>query len=68
MALLITLTITSVAGYVKMTVNEEIEALFAGLVACLGLFLSLFFAPILIKLALLSVLLLLPKKNIVSNY
>lgn len=64
MALLITLTITSVAGYIKMTVNEEIEAVFAGLIACLGLFLSLFFAPILIKLALLTVLLLLPKNLI----
>lgn len=61
MALLITLTITSVAGYIKMTVSEEIEALFAGLVTCIGLFLSLFFAPILIKLVLLAILLLLPK-------
>ena len=57
MALIITLTITSIAGYIKMTVNEEVEALFATLVACLGLFLSLFFAPILIKLALLAILL-----------
>lgn len=65
MALAIALTITSVAGYIRMTVNEEIEAVFAGLIACLGLFLSLFFAPILIKLALLAVLLLLPKTNLV---
>ena len=65
MALLIALTITSIAGYIKMTVSEEIEAVFAGLIACLGLFLSLFFAPILIKLALLAVLLMLPKANLV---
>ena len=65
MSLLITLTITSVAGYLKMTVSEEIEALFAGLVACLGLFLSLFFAPIIIKLVLLTLLLLLPKPRLV---
>ena len=67
MALIIALTITTVAGYLKMTVNEEIEALFATLVVCLGLFLSLFFAPILIKLALLALLLILPStrtKNI----
>ena len=57
MALIITLTITSIAGYIKMTVNEEVEAVFATLVACLGLVLSLFFAPILIKLALLAILL-----------
>ena len=65
MALAIALTITSIAGYIKMTVNEEIEAVFAGLVVCLGLFLSLFFAPILIKLALLGILLVLPKANLV---
>ena len=65
MSLLITLTIASVAGYLKMTVSEEIEALFAGLVACLGLFLSLFFAPIIIKLVLLTLLLLLPKPRLV---
>ena len=65
MSLLITLTITSVAGYLKMTVNEEIEAVFAGLVACIGLFLSLFFAPILIKLVLLTVLLMLPKTKLI---
>ena len=65
MALAIALTITSVAGYIKIKVNEEIEAVFAGLIACLGLFLSLFFAPILIKLALLAILLFLPKANFV---
>ena len=66
MALLITLTITSIAGYIKMTVNEEIEALFAGLIACLGLFLSLFFAPISIKIILLAILLI--HKNAIANY
>ena len=65
MALLIALTLTTVAGYIKITVNEEIEAVFAGLVACLGLFLSLFFAPILIKLALLALLLILPKAKLI---
>lgn len=65
MNLLITLTIASVAGYLKMTVNEEIEAVFAGLVACLCAFLSLIFAPLLLKLALLAILLLLPKANLV---
>ena len=65
MNLLITLTIASVAGYIKMTVNEEIEAVFAGLVACLCAFLSLIFAPLLLKLGLLAILLLLPKANLV---
>ena len=65
MALLIALTITSIAGYIKMTVEEEIEAVFAGLIACIGIFLSLFFAPILIKLALLAILVALPKGNLI---
>lgn len=65
MALLITLTMTGIAGYLRMTLTEEIEAMSAGLVACLGLFLSLFFAPILIKLALLAVLLIFPKSSLV---
>lgn len=65
MALLITLTITSIAGYIKITVDEEIEAVSASLVVCLGLFLSLFFAPMLIKLALLAVLLIFPTKKLV---
>ena len=64
MNLLITLTIASVAGYIKMTVNEEIEAVFAGLVACLCAFPSLIFAPLLLKLGLLAILLLLPKANL----
>jgi hypothetical protein len=66
MALLITLTLTGVAGYLNLKLTEEIEAVSAGLVACIGLFLSLFFAPLLIKLALLSILLALPK--LTSNY
>ena len=65
MTLLITLTIASIAGYLKMTLTEEIEAVFAGLVACLCLFLSLFFAPILIKFALLAVLLFFSKANFI---
>lgn len=65
MILLITLTLTGVAGYLKMTLTEEVEAVSAGLVACLCLFLSLFFAPILIKLVLLGVLLFFPKANLV---
>ncbi len=64
MALIIALTITSIAGYLKMTVNEEIEALFATLVTCLGLFLSLFFAPIALKLVILALLLLPPSTKI----
>ena len=64
MALLITLTMTGVAGYLQMTVDEEIEAVSAGLVVCIGLFLSLFFAPILLKLVLLGVLLVFPKTNL----
>lgn len=66
MILLITLTLTGVAGYLKITLTEDVEAMSAGLVACLGLFLSLFFAPIVIKLALLAVLLLFPKTTLVS--
>ena len=65
MTLLIALTIASIAGYLKMTLAEEIEAVFAGLVACLCLFLSLFFAPILIKLTLLAILLFFPKTTLV---
>ena len=65
MNLLITLTIASVAGYLKMTVNEEIEAVFAGLIACLCIVLSLIFAPLLLKFALLTVLLIIPKANLV---
>lgn len=66
MILLITLTLTGVAGYLKITLTEDVEAMSAGLVACLGLFLSLFFAPIVIKLALLVALLLFPKTTLVS--
>ena len=64
MALLITLTMTGVAGYLQMTVDEEIEAVSAGLVVCIGLFLSLFFAPIFLRLVLLAVLLIFPKTNL----
>ena len=61
MSLLITLTIASVAGYLKMTLTEEVEAVAAGLVACLGVVLSLIFAPLLLKLILLASLLVFPK-------
>ena len=65
MTLAIALTIASIAGYFKITLTEETEAVFAGLVACLGLFLSLFFAPILIKFAFLAVLLFFPKATFI---
>ena len=61
MTLLVTLTIASVAAYLKMTLTEEIEALFAGLVTVLCIVLSLIFAPFLLKLTVLAVLLLLSK-------
>ena len=61
MGLLITLTIASIAGYLKMTLTEEIEAVSAGLVACLCVVLSLIFAPLLLKLILLAALLVFPK-------
>ncbi len=56
MSLLITLTIASVAGYLKMTLAEEVEALFAGLVGCVCVVLGIIFAPWIIKLALLAAL------------
>lgn len=52
MSLLITLTIASIAGYLKTTLAEETEAIFAGLIACLCTVLSLIFAPLLLKLTL----------------
>lgn len=58
---LFTLTLTGIARYLNLKLTEEIEAMSAGLVACIGLFLSLFFAPILVKIALLTILLTLPK-------
>ena len=64
MTLLITLTLTAVAGYLNMKLTEEVESLSAGIVACLCLFLSLFFAPLLIKILLLAMLVLMPRKNI----
>ena len=62
MTVLITLTIASIAGYLKMTLTEEIEALFAGLVGCLGVVLSIIFAPLLLKITLLAALLLISKR------
>ncbi len=64
MILIITLTLTAIAGYLKVKLHEEVESLSAGLVAILCLFLSLFFAPLLIKLLLLTILLVTnPSKN-----
>lgn len=65
MILLISLILTTVAGYLKITLTEEIENVSAGLVTCLCLFLSLFFAPLFLKLFLLLVLLILPKIKLV---
>ncbi len=63
MFLIITLTLTLIAGYLKVKLHEEIESLSAGLVAILCLFLSLVVAPLLIKLLLLVILLIYPNKN-----
>ena len=64
MILIITLTLTAIASYLKVKLHEEVESLSAGLVAILCLFLSLFFAPLLIKLLLLTILLITkPNKN-----
>ncbi len=63
MILIITLTLTAIASYLKVKLHEEVESLSAGLVAILCLFLSLFFAPLLIKLLLLTILLINPGKN-----
>ena len=65
MSLLIALTIASIAGYLKMTLTEEVEAMSAGLVACICVVLSLIFAPLILKLVLLAVLFKLPKANLV---
>ena len=62
MTILTTLTMASVVGYLKMTLTEEIEALFAGLVGCLGVVLSIIFAPLILKLTLLAALLLISHK------
>ena len=64
MIVIITLTLTAIASYLKVKLREEVESLSAGLVAILCLFLSLFFAPLLIKLLLLTILLITkPNKN-----
>ena len=58
MTLLITLAIASVAGgYLRMTLTEEIEALFAGSIVCFSLLLGIIVAPLPLKLVLLAVLL-----------
>jgi hypothetical protein len=56
MSLLFTLTIASIAGYLKMTLTEEVEALFAGLVGCFCIILGIICAPWILKLALLTAL------------
>lgn len=65
MSLLIALTIAIVAGYLKITLTEEVEAMFAGLVAFVCAILSIIFAPLLLKLFLLAILLKLPEANLV---
>jgi hypothetical protein len=45
MSLLINLTIASIPKYLKMTLTEEVEALFAGLVGCFCIILGIIFAP-----------------------
>ena len=67
MILIITLTLTAIASYLKIKLHEEVESLSAGLVAILCLFLSLFFAPLLIKLLLLTILLINPSKHFKLN-
>lgn len=64
MILLISVILTAIAGYLKITLTEEIENVSAGLVTCICLFLSLFFAPLWLKSSLLIVLLLLPKSKL----
>jgi hypothetical protein len=63
MVLIITLTLTLLAGYLKVKLHEEVESLFAGLIALICLFLSLVFAPLSIKFLLLTLLLFNPSKN-----
>jgi hypothetical protein len=49
MFLAIALTIALVAVYFKYKLTEEVETLAASIVVCLCLFLSLVFAPLLVK-------------------
>ena len=64
MILIISLILTAIASYLRVKLHEEVESLSAALIAILCLVISLFFAPLLIKLLLLAILLLInPGKN-----
>ena len=65
MSWLIALIVTGVARYLTFKLTEEIESVSAGLVACIGLFVSVFFAPLLFKLAILAILLIFPRVKLV---
>lgn len=65
MSCLIALIVTGVAKYLTVKLKEEIESVSAGLVACIGIFVSIFFAPLLLKLALLAILLVFPRIKLV---
>jgi hypothetical protein len=71
MVLAIALTIALVAVYCKYKLTEEVESLAASIVVCLCLFLSLVFAPLLLKFFLLIVLLIyqkaIPTKSVNSE-
>ncbi len=56
MILFITLTLTVIAGYLRIKLHEEIESLSAGVIAILCCFLSLLFAPLGCKILLLAIL------------
>jgi hypothetical protein len=66
-ALLISLNLGIVALIIKAQVTEEIEALGAGLVAGICLFLSLVFTPLLIKVLILMGIFITNKKNFASS-
>ncbi|MGK7876959.1 MAG: hypothetical protein AB4426_27815 [Xenococcaceae cyanobacterium] len=63
--LLISLAIAAVAVHISFQVTEEIKSVTAILIASIGLFFSLVFSPMLIKL-LIVVVLLVSKKSISS--
>lgn len=65
--LLISFGLGIVALTIKAQVTEEIEALSAGLVAGICLLLSLVFAPLLIKVLILLVILATNKKNLTNS-
>ena len=46
---LIALGILVIGNYFRMKLTEEIESLFASIVTVIGLLLSIFFAPLLVK-------------------